>query len=112
MSAVPDRHDYLVHHLVALRDSYALSALIAAGDPQRTQALTDEYLRDATVLMSAAYGRACADQVRASATRHPASPHARSRGAALWRQLVRAAADAARRNAEEWHDQNLGLAGR
>jgi hypothetical protein len=107
-----DRPDYLLHHLVALRDTYALSALVAHGDPARTSALTDEYLRDATVLMSAAYGRDCADQVRASAPRASREPAPD----ASWlvraaRALRRGAVDAIRRNAQEWHHQTLGMAG-
>ena len=107
-----DRHDYLLHHLVTLRDTYALSALIALGDTARTKALTDDYLRDATVLMSAAYGRSCADQVRASAPRSARrAADAAGWGGRAWRRLVESAADAMRRNAQEWHHQTMGLTG-
>jgi hypothetical protein len=109
----PERHDYLLHQLVSLRDTYALSSLIATGDAGKIAALTDEYLRDATVLMAAAYGRTAADQVRASRPKRtpPAATGVRARLAAAYRELARAAGEAVRRNAEEWHHQTLGLAG-
>lgn len=109
MSDFVQRHDYVVHQLVALRDSYALSGLVAAGDPDRMRDLTDGYLRDATLVMSAAYGRACADQVRATAPRRRRRA-ADARG--VWRKFLEVLAEAARRNAQEWHHQTLGLAGR
>lgn len=113
MNSSSDRPEYLLHHLVALRDSYALSSLISHGDTSRINALTDDYLRDATVLMSAAYGRVCADQVRASAPRRAARPGAGTGWVArAWRRLVDSAVEAMRRNAQEWHHQTLAMAGR
>ncbi len=109
-----DSRDYLHHHLVALRDSYTLSALTSLDDPVRVNSLTDDYLKDASVLMSAAYGRSCADQVRATA---PRRGRTRAAGVAAWlarswRDCVAAAVDAMRRNAEEWHHQTLAMGGR
>lgn len=122
MNSSSDRAEYLLHHLVALRDSYALSSLLSHGDTSQINALADDYLRDATVLMSAAYGRVCADQVRASAPRRSVragAPQGAGRPAAgtgwvarAWRRLVDSAVEALRRHAQEWHHQTLAMAGR
>lgn len=99
------RQAYLDEQLDALSRAYALKAAIAAGDPNRLELLREHYFRDSMVLLTTASGRECADLVRLSHTRP--SPGSRPRA----RPWLRRAGESIVRNAQEWHNQVLGMAG-
>lgn len=103
-----ERNSYPDRHLVALGDAYALRAMSAVDDHVRLHALTDQYLRDAMVLLSGTHGAVCARQVRDSARRaggerisHRLRPQS----------LRRLAGDSLRTYTLEWHHQLMEMGG-
>ena len=106
-----ERHDLLDRHLVELNDAYALRAMSAVGDEVRLNSLTDQYLRDAMVLLGALYGAACGRQVRQSARR--ARPAASGRGVRhpAHQRLLQLAGNGLRTYTLQWHLQLMEMGG-